>query len=775
MACAAVACGDSQDDDPAGAQAGAGGTGSGGEGGQAGSGSIATTTVSGVVTDEDASPIAGAQVAAFGNTTTTDANGAFTLPSVQVPGGRLVVSVTKPGYFKAFRAADAIDAGTTYVKLSMMSLGTMTQLDAASGGRVDTDNGAAVELAANGFAQAGSPFTGAVTVAARHLSPDSAGFYNFFSGNFDGLRTDGNMSVLVSYGVLRVALQDDAGEPIELSSGTQATLRYPVPASLQASAPDIMPLWHFDETLGMWKEEGQAVLQDGQYVGTVSHFTDWNADVPEEAAYVKGRILCGGQPFEPTFAKLGQVEVSTDAGGNFGRRVPANTAFEARAVSGLASLVSNEPLYLGPPVSVPALEPGQTLDLGELPVDPSHCPAFITGTIVNPSKSPVAGTANAFWDDGFNFKYTAAGTFRLAVSANKSVTASAATIEGCLSKQVAVEPIPPAQEFNVGKLVVCEDEQTGFGDVTDKETAPFGTVYELSADGTMVAFAASRRETINVVNVKTNTLVSTMMDVLSGTNCNSILELESSADSKRLIVDAGCDSDLRVYDIATGELVIALPSVHEASFMPGADAILAQDYRDSTIKAAAIIDLNSGTVTQQFGITPNSYMDYKLLGLDDSATKFVAMDVDNYGEPVLRVWDMTSDLELLTKPLGSPAEFVALSSDASVIAIRQGSALQFLRTSDGTAVNATPLPEPQRWTIGISPDTNTFAAQYGESNTPSAPGLFSTSTGQPTKMLAGEANTRYQYFRFSRDGKTVSALEDTPWGDPTVRVWSIPE
>jgi hypothetical protein len=54
----------------------------------------------------------------------------------------------------------------------------------------------------------------------------------------------------------------------------------PITTTQLASAPSTIPLWHFDEVLGYWKEEGSAAKVGNKYVGTVSHFSWWNSDAP---------------------------------------------------------------------------------------------------------------------------------------------------------------------------------------------------------------------------------------------------------------------------------------------------------------------------------------------------------------------------------------------------------------------------------------------------------------------------------------------------------------
>lgn len=75
-------------------------------------------------------------------------------------------------------------------------------------------------------------------------------------------------------------LFDDTKQALQIASGYTAQITFPIPGPLAATAPANIPLWYFDETNGMWKEQGNAQVQGGNYVGNVSHFSFWNCDYP---------------------------------------------------------------------------------------------------------------------------------------------------------------------------------------------------------------------------------------------------------------------------------------------------------------------------------------------------------------------------------------------------------------------------------------------------------------------------------------------------------------
>ena len=156
-----------------------------------------------------------------------------------------------------------------------------------------------------------------------------------------------------------------------------------IPADQLSSAPAQIPLWYFDEEKGVWQEEGFAKREGNKYVGTVTHFTDWNCDDPTEGATIIGRVIdCNGNPAYGV-VEFGQVtsdpQSSTETGQSDGR-------FERRVPDGVTiTVIINDPLMITPLtqsergkviVIVPPLSPGQVYDVGDIQTYP--CPAPVT-------------------------------------------------------------------------------------------------------------------------------------------------------------------------------------------------------------------------------------------------------------------------------------------------------------------------------------------------------------------------------------------------------------
>ncbi|HEU5164498.1 MAG TPA: PKD domain-containing protein [Chitinophagaceae bacterium] len=238
-----------------------------------------TASVAGNVTDLNNAPVSGALVAAGTFTNTTDANGQFTLRDIQLYKDAGFVTVTKAGYFSGSRTF-LVNANTTNnIKIQLLPKTVSGTIASSSGGNVDVTGGAKINFTASSFVNAASntAYSGDVSVAGYYLNPDDANFREYMPGDLRGVSTANKEGILNSFGMLSVEMNNAGGQKLQLAEGKTATITIPIPSPMQAAAPANISLWYFDETKGIWKEEGTATKQSTNYVGTVSHFSFWNA------------------------------------------------------------------------------------------------------------------------------------------------------------------------------------------------------------------------------------------------------------------------------------------------------------------------------------------------------------------------------------------------------------------------------------------------------------------------------------------------------------------
>jgi protocatechuate 3,4-dioxygenase beta subunit len=407
------------------------------------------TTLTGTVVDEANNPVDAATVTANGKTTSTNAQGFFTISNLTVSPNRAYVKVTKTGFFTGSKACIPAANSATQVKITLSSNTPNFTIASSSGGTASLANGSSVVLPANAVVTSGgAAYSGNIQLAVKHLDPSSSDFANLMPGDLQAVRTDGSNAALYSYGMLNVELTDDAGQALKLAAGKSATLTFPVPASFQGNAPSTIPLWYFDESEGIWKEEGSADLVGTNYVGQVSHFTTWNCDYPAIRTTIKGKVVdCNGTPLSGIWVLIDQYPVITNSEGIYTSFIPSDLAVEVSVPSSQNFGISGSPIAAGP---YPA---EQTTILSDLTVT---CPASFTGTLIDCNNNPTPGIIVASWTGGSSTSTSSAnGTFKIVVAPNQAVSIIGYTYDGFKSLPVNSTSTALGNVTSVGQISVC--------------------------------------------------------------------------------------------------------------------------------------------------------------------------------------------------------------------------------------------------------------------------------------------------------------------------------
>ena len=260
-----------------------------------------TGTVTGqVISSATNTPVNGATVrtdAATAGIATTAADGKF---SVSAPvGDRAIVRVEANGFVNAFPIARVTTGQTTNLGVKLVPIAVTETLSVGAGGTVSSST-ARVTIPANSLVpQSGGTPAGSVNVSLTPLNP--AVDTNLMPGGFNGISAGGGSTrPIESFGALLIDIRDSAGTRYNLAQGKTATIRIPV-GTQSADPPTTIPLWFFDETAGVWREEGTATLQGSGstrfYEGNITRVTYWNADLVLDSIVVKGCVKdANGQP-----------------------------------------------------------------------------------------------------------------------------------------------------------------------------------------------------------------------------------------------------------------------------------------------------------------------------------------------------------------------------------------------------------------------------------------------------------------------------------------------
>lgn len=294
-----------------------------------------TASVVGRVINEMGDPVAGATVKAGISSALTDINGEFKLTNAQLTDKAAYVTVNKPGYFEGSRTFVAREGLKHFVEVQLVPKLEVGSINGTTGGTINLGNGSAITLPANGVVvkSSGAAYTGAVKVSMAWIDPTSKDLFRKMPGDLRGTDASNNEVAMESYGMIGVELNSTSGDRLQIATGKKATLKFPLPSSIQGSAPATIALWSFDETTGLWKQEGTATKSGSTYTAEVSHFSWWNCDIPITTAanFTATFVDQNGQPLTGYHVSIYKASNSysgahgyTDSAGFIAGRIPAN-------------------------------------------------------------------------------------------------------------------------------------------------------------------------------------------------------------------------------------------------------------------------------------------------------------------------------------------------------------------------------------------------------------------------------------------------------------------
>jgi hypothetical protein len=292
-------------------------------------------TFSGRAVDKNGgASVAGANVVVNGRSTTTDANGFF---SVKTPlTTRYILNIAREGFALLSRVVDSEATGQTWwlVKAQAQMVDptqTITIIDRRPDLERKKLRGVKITVPPRALVgPTGRAPTGMLTsyVATLDIADSEA------PGDW-GAMLSGTEGNLISYGAAFIEFRDAAGATYNLAPGQVAEVQTFAPPKMVAGAPPNARLWSYDESDGYWKEAGNSTFSaaTGSFTGKVKHFSTINTDLEKNDAACLKVLIYPPIPTgvklrvsDPTGAVFGQTfEFVLDAGINAVYRLPANT------------------------------------------------------------------------------------------------------------------------------------------------------------------------------------------------------------------------------------------------------------------------------------------------------------------------------------------------------------------------------------------------------------------------------------------------------------------
>lgn len=228
------------------------------------------------ITDTSGTPVRDAEVRIGSATGKTDEKGFIHFDRIKL-GKSSYLTIEKDGFFHASRRFYPSKGVAENIHVTLLPISRKAFFSSSSGGNF-VDDGLRISFPIDGYEfKNGDAYNGIVVVYSANIKGDDPDLSFKMPGDLVGIMINGSNVALASMGMFAVELRSTSGELLELKDGASAEVQMVVPSSL-TNLPVSIPLWHFDESSGIWREEGQATLTGNTYTGNVSHFSYWNYD-----------------------------------------------------------------------------------------------------------------------------------------------------------------------------------------------------------------------------------------------------------------------------------------------------------------------------------------------------------------------------------------------------------------------------------------------------------------------------------------------------------------
>ncbi|MGY4830886.1 carboxypeptidase regulatory-like domain-containing protein [Sphaerotilaceae bacterium SBD11-9] len=300
-----------------------------------------------ILSASDGQPVVGAAVNSGSTSTLTAADGSFTLTGLAAS-DTTPVTVSATGYSRTMRITSVRANTTTTLPTQLLPVAATASIYPPSGGTATVAGSTAqVVFPANAIVDSsGAVPHQMVSVQVTPINP--AQDPNLMPGDYR-TTSNGSPAWLESFGAMSVVLTDASGNAYNLAAGQSATIRIPA-TSRAATLPTTIPLYWFNESTGLWVQEGSATLggtaPNRYYEGSVAHFTTWNADDVINTVQVTGCVqnvagnrVSGARVEADGVSYSGMSNAMTDANGNFS--IPMRRDATAALIARSGSLLSN--------------------------------------------------------------------------------------------------------------------------------------------------------------------------------------------------------------------------------------------------------------------------------------------------------------------------------------------------------------------------------------------------------------------------------------------------
>ena len=366
-------------------------------------GDVTTANFIGRITDANGNNLSGVQITIGNATTITDHHGIFILNNVSVYEKFAYVKAFKSGYLNGSRTIVPVTDGVNDIQITLLQKNVIETIGSGTESEV-LFNDIKTIFPGDFVDENGYAYSGQVEVSMHYLAPNREETFRQMPGSLLGQTTTNDAQVLETYGMIAVDLFSPSGDRLNIAEGSPATVEFTIDADQLSIAPETINLWHFDDEVGYWKEEGEATRIGNKYMAEMSHFSWWNYDIPRDFVTVCFNIISEvvfsslpNNYVEIIFNETGQI-IFTGTANELGQecgRIPVNS--EITIIIYGVDECEDHILYqevLGP------FSTDTTVDI-TVPV-PNILMTNLTGTVNNCDGNPVTNGYAFFYNETYN-------------------------------------------------------------------------------------------------------------------------------------------------------------------------------------------------------------------------------------------------------------------------------------------------------------------------------------------------------------------------------------
>lgn len=250
-----------------------------------------TSSIFGILQNEDGTPVEGAAVTFGGLTVISDIYGVYQFKNVEVSSERSIIRIMKEGYFETSRTFSTQRKSSLRLKNVLIKKDFSKSFNASEGGSIIESN-ITLDFPPNAIIEqsSGNTYSGQVQVAIKYLNPISATTSKQMPGDLIGLNDAQAIVNLAGYGMFTVELQNIIGLPLTLAKDQKILVSMKIPDEMTGTAPSTIHLWSYEDRLGLWKIKDEMTLNGSNYEGKLDQLNFWNCSKELPSVRINGRV-----------------------------------------------------------------------------------------------------------------------------------------------------------------------------------------------------------------------------------------------------------------------------------------------------------------------------------------------------------------------------------------------------------------------------------------------------------------------------------------------------